>query len=173
MIDDKKRLYIIKKKLLLISALIVLLNVNHNNYNHIYNPSYEILEIQDDAFAKYSLGNIYIGNKNYLEGLTDLNENDILVLDERNSSDPNMKIYGSANIHDKNIRNEILEVLCRYEEMYPSRWDRSIESMRLEWLMHNISYQFKHETDRTTDVDLNNKDQDHYDNILLSKIFGL
>ena len=82
-----------------------------------------------------------------------------------------MKIYSSYRIDDRDLRNEILEVLCRYEECYPSPWDRTIESMRLEWLMHNYSYFFNHETNRTEDVDLNNKEEEYYDNPILRRMF--
>ncbi len=84
-----------------------------------------------------------------------------------------MKIYSSYRIHDKEIRNDILEVLCRYEVCYPSRWNRSIEFMRLEWTIHNISYLFHNRRDRTRDVDLDNFDEKNYDKKILNKILKL
>ena len=165
---DKKK---IKKKLLAVSAALVLLTT-YGSIEHDYNPQYQIIDEQPcGPFGCYSCGYIYIGSKSYLASLTDINENDILVEDQRFSSDPNMKIYSSYRIDDRDLRNEILEVLCRYEECYPSPWDRTIESMRLEWLMHNYSYFFNHETNRTEDVDLNNKEEEYYDNPILRRIF--
>ena len=84
-----------------------------------------------------------------------------------------MKIITSYTITDKNIRNEILEVLCRYEELHPSPWDRSIESMRLEWLAHNISYLFHNQRHRTADVDLDNNDEKYYKKSIFNKILKI
>ena len=160
-----------KKKLALIGALAILLTYHSIDYQ--YHPTYEILEEQEDAFATYSEGRIFIGNGKFLKSLTDVNDKDILILDERNKEDPNFKIFNSASITNKNIRNEILEVLCRYEECFPSRWDRTIESMRVEWFMHNLSYFFEYQRNRTTDVDLNNNDENYYNNPILRKILKL
>ena len=43
--------------------------------------------------------------------------------------------------------------------------------MRLEWLMHNLSFLFNYQQHRTEDVDLNNADEELYDNKLLQKVF--
>ena len=109
---DKKK---IKKKLLAVSAALVLLTT-YGSIEHDYNPQYQIIDEQPcGPFGCYSCGYIYIGSKSYLASLTDINENDILVEDQRFSSDPNMKIYSSYRIDDRDLRDEILEVLCRYE----------------------------------------------------------
>ena len=136
-----------------------------------YSSHYEILNTDSDAFAKYSCGNIYIGDEEFLNHIC-CQEGDLLVEDQRClKSDPNMKIYASCLIQDADVRNEILEVLQEYEKMHPSDWDRTIESMRLEWLMHNLSYSFSYEQNRTADVDLNNADEEYYDYKILQKIF--
>ncbi len=168
---DKKKL---KKQLLAISAALVLASTYYN-IDYVYHPTYEIInENPAGPFACYSCGNVYIGTRTYLCSLPNITEDDILVEDQRfDRQDPNMKIYSSYRISDKDIRNEILEILCRYEECYPSPWDRTIESMRLEWLMHNVSYFFNHEQNRTGDVDLNNNEEEYYDNKVLSKILKL
>ena len=167
MSDKNKKQW--RRRMLIIGTTLALLT--YGGIDHVYVPQYEIMEESCTEFACYSQGRIFIGNAYFLRHLTDIKEGDVLVLDQRNSSDPNMKIISSCEITDKDVRNEILEVLCRYEEMYPSKWDRTIESMRLEWLMHNLSYFFEHETKRTKDVDLNNGDQEYYDNYILNKIF--
>ena len=128
--------------------------------------------VNEDYYATYSGGAVYIGDRCFLDGI-DCNEGDILVEDLRYNDDPDMKVINSIDIKDKNKRNEILEILCSYEEDNPSTWNRSIESMRLEWLMHNISYDYGLEKRRTKDVDLDNEDEDEYDNKVLSKIFKL
>ena len=161
----------IRKKAIILGAILALLTYHSIDYQ--YHPSYEILEESDEAFARYSKGRIFIGSKAYLAKLKDVGENDILVEDLRHSNDPNFKIHNSCLITDKNIRNEILVVLCEYEKCNPSEWSRTIESMRLEWLMHNLSYTFNYELHRTTDVDLNNNDEKIYDDILLRKVFKI
>ena len=163
----------LKKGLAYVGILILI--ISGYNYEHKYNPKYEILEENYDAFARYSKGKIYIGTKSYLIGCIDkIEDGDIIILDQRNSqNDPNMKIISSYKITDKDIRNEILEVLCKYEEKYPSKWNRTIESMRLEWFMHNISYKLNLEQDRTGDVDLDNNDEEYYDNEIIRRIFKL
>ena len=84
-----------------------------------------------------------------------------------------MVICNSCNIKDKDIRNDILEVLCIYEEMYPSNWDRSIESMRFEWFCHNAAYYVNYKVDDAYEVDLNNNDESKYDNKVLRRIFRI
>ena len=160
-----------KRRLLMLSCVILLLSYQ---YEHTYDPQYEILNEDDGAFASYSDGLIYIGDKYYLDHLDSLSEGDILVEDLRNKkSDPDLKVIDSYKVTDKDKRNEILEVLCEYEECYPSDWDRSIESMRLEWFAHNLSYDFDFARDRSTDVDLDNDDEEKYDNKILRRILKL
>jgi hypothetical protein len=84
-----------------------------------------------------------------------------------------MVIRNSYNINDKDIRNDILEVLCIYEEMYPSNWDRSIESMRFEWFCHNAAYYVNYKVDDAYEVDLNNNDESKYDSKVLRRIFRI
>lgn len=140
-------------------------------YKHKYRSNYCILD--DEAFASYSGGLIYIGNEEYINNLDNVNDGDILVIDERYKNDPNMIICNSCDIKDKDTRNDILEVLCCYEEMYPSNWDRSIESMRFEWYCHNMAYYFDYKIDDSKEVDLNNADEEKYDNKILRRIFRI
>ena len=160
----------LKKKLVILGLAVYLGCYSLSDYS--YHNDYEIVDSRE-CFARYSLGKVYIGNRYYLTHLKDVSENDILIEDLRYGIDPNMKIYNSCVIVDKNIRNEILEIINCYEDRHPSRWNRSVESMRLEWFMHNLSHYFNVERPRTTDVDLNNKDEEKYDKIILRKIFRL
>ena len=162
-----------RKKLLLIYLSVSLLAMGSYNAktNETYN--YEILD-EEEAFASYSKGLIYIGDKEYLDNLENINEYDILVEDNRDSEkDPDMIIHSSYKIYSHKLRTEILNVLCLYEEKYPSNWNRSLSSMELEWFIHNTCYLFDFKRERTTDVDLNNKDEKKYDNKVLNKILGL
>ena len=59
-----------------------------------------------------------------------------------------------------------------YEQECPSEWQRSIESMRREWQVHNLFYSFSFKTKNTGDVDLNNEDEDIYNRVLVKYFFG-
>ena len=131
------------------------------------------MDEENGPFAEYSDGYIYIGDENYINSLENTNSCDILVIDERDKLDPNMVICDSCVIKDKDTRNDILEVLCCYEEMYPSNWDRSVESMRFEWFCHNAAYYVNYKVDDSSEVDLNNNDEDKYNNKVLSRVFRI
>ena len=158
-----------KKKVLYTS--IVLMLILTYPFKHKYKSNYTILD-DEDAFASYNDGLIYIGDEEFLRSI-DTNDGDILILDERDKNDPNMCIYNSCDIKDKDTRNDILEVLCCYEEMYPSNWDRSIESMRFEWLCHNVAYNFEYKVEDSREVDLNNGDEEKYKNKVLNRILRI
>ena len=157
-------------KAILSISLITSLMVFYN-HNHEYSNNYEI--IGSTAYARYEDGNIYIGDEEYINSLTNICENDILVVDERNSTDPNFKIIDSYRIKDKDIRNDIICAICDYNNEYPCNYYRSIESMRLEWFVHNIAYHLNYEVDRTRDVDFEISEEDDYDNKVFSKLFKL
>ena len=157
-----------KKKLIALGVILAFLICHDADY--IYEPIYEIHETTDLSFGSYSRGRVFIGDSSYLANLTDLSKNDVLVLDQRFGTNPNIN---SCNIVDKDEINEILEILCRYEECNPSPWDRTIESMRLEWFMHNYSYYFNYQTHRTKDVDLDNNDEIKYNSDIVRKILRL
>lgn len=139
---------------------------------YVYHPTYEVYEDRYPLIGRYRKGYIYVGTKEeiakmgYLQG-----ENDVYILDERDKiMDPNLKIYDSYEIYHKEERNDILEVLCNYEKSHPSEWKRSIESMRVEWSLHNLAHFFHYKLNRTTDVDFNNEDEELYDQNLLRKL---
>lgn len=157
-----------RKKLI---ASIIILSI-YLGYRHKYHSDYELLPDTEIAYAKYDDGYIYIGNEDFIQSI-EPNEGDILVEDQRDGSDPDMVIYDSCNIHNKDKINTILEVLQDYEKEYPSDWDRSIESMRLEWLMHNLGYYFNYKIDHTTDIDLDNEDEEKYDKKLVNHLLKI
>lgn len=160
-----------KKRLFLITAFIILIGYYSKDYK--YNKSkYNVID-NGDAYAEYSDGLVYIGDDKFLENVKCC-EKDILICDQRDSDvDPDMIVYDSCLIDDKDKRNEILEILCEYEKCNPSNWNRSIESMRLEWFMHNLGYYFNVNKERTAHVDLDNDDEKKYDNKLIRKILKL
>ncbi len=111
---------------------------------------------------EYNDGIIYIGDRKYLNSIKELNDNDVLVLDLRKASDPNLKIINSYQYLNPEVREEIIEGLLLYEEMYPSKWNRTKNSLIREWAAHNYMYFFGYEHSHTTDVDLNNVDEETY-----------
>jgi len=166
-----KNLKIQKACFILATSFALALYLKHD---HVYNPNYTIV-LDDEYFARYSKGKIYIGDREYIDSIKEKkNKHDILVYDERESSNPNMQVLSSYEIDDKEIRNEIIEVLLVYESLHPSKWSRTKESMRLEWLVHNISHNFNYKLDHSDDVDLDNDDQEKYDNVkILNKLLHL
>lgn len=161
------------QKKIVVLAVATSLAVASVSCEHIYAPNIELFNKDSKAYGKYSKGNVYIGSAEFLEGLTGLSDCDILVLDERDAEDPNFKIFNSCKITSREERNEILEILMKYEEEFPSNWDRTIESLRLEWFAHNFFHFFNYNLDSTTDVDLNNKDEEVYNKDILRRILRL
>lgn len=161
----------LKRRLAIVSTFIFLATSYCMLDPHYQKDSYEITE-EGPFTAKCSCGTIYIGD---YEVLKDIPREDgvILVEDQRDGKDPNMKIYNSCFIDSRCDRDEVLQVLLEYEKKYPSRWNRTIESMRLEWLFHNLSYQFRYKEDHAADVDLNNQDEEKYQSKILQNIFRL
>lgn len=155
---------------IIFTAIFLALIVGHLQ-DYEYHPEYEILE-DGQAYACYRDGDIYIGDEEYLK-CVNCKPGDVLICDTRNAEDSNFKIYDSYHVTDKEARNDIIEVLLRYEEENPSNWNRTKESMRLEWYVHNLIHDFTPETDHSTDVDLNNSDEQIYDIKVLRRILKL
>jgi hypothetical protein len=84
--------------------------------------------------------------------------------------DPNASILSSYRITDKDERNEILNVLKLYGQINDTRWNRSIDSMRVEWTVHNFFYELNYERDRTQNVDLDNSEEKLYNNYVLKRL---
>ena len=158
-----------KRKKLIISIIILSIYLG---YRHKYQKDYELLPDTEIAYAKYDDGYIYIGDEDYLETIKPL-KGDILVEDQRDQKDPNMVIYNSCNIHDKDDKNAILQVLYEYEKENPSDWDRTMESMRLEWFVHNFGYYFNYKLDHTTDIDLDNDDEEKYNKKIINYLLKI
>ncbi|MBR1817568.1 MAG: hypothetical protein IJ772_01840 [Bacilli bacterium] len=119
----------------------------------------------------YKDGYVYIGNEEEYRRVKPLmSENDYFVLDERNYYDANMKVIDSYKIHDEVDQEALLEILLYYEQLYPSSWNRSLESMKLEWRVHNVLYQLHYEEHRTRDVDFNNADETKYSKTVLKRM---
>ncbi len=147
----------------LISSYIVLigcyLSSCHKN-DVAYNTNYEYRS--EEPYAYFRDGKVYICNSRTIERIRDDSTNDIYIIDERTAKDPNIRICNSYEEIDPFAMIKILRILLNYESKYPSEWNRSLISMLLEWMGHNIGYYFDVETHRTAEVDLNNKDEYKY-----------
>ena len=87
----------------------------YHSVDYTYNPNYEVVDLSNDYFAKYSKGRVFIGDLSFLLSLEDLEENDILVLDDRYGNNPNMKVLNSSNICDKEYVVESMNIRKRNE----------------------------------------------------------
>lgn len=166
----KKRSKIIITTLSLITVMFVYYNIDYK-----YEPNYEIVGYVNDTkpYASYSNGDVYIiKNENKIKSLK-LNETDIVIIDERHDDNPSMKVISSCNIRNKNEINEIIEIMKDYNTKYPSNWSRTSESLRLEWYVHNLLYDLNYKLDHTTDVDLDNNDEEEYNRPFFNKILKI
>ncbi len=159
---------------LIIAGLTGIVLASYYNYDYPYNPYYEVLE-DEEEFGRYSNGKVYIGDIDYIHNIKDnVDKNDILIVigyqNDENELDPNARIISSHRITDRNQRNEILNLLLIYNKLYPSKWNRTLESMRVEWTVHNILYNIGYEKSRTVDVDLDNSEEELYNNKLLKRL---
>ena len=153
-----------KKLFALISSYAILLGCIisscHEDNTVTYNNEYEYSS--EDPYAFYRNGKIYICSEDVIKRIRNDKTSDIYIIDGRNDNDPDFRICNSYEIIDPIEIGRIIEVLENYEMEYPSNWDRSKVSMRREWLAHNICYYFNVEKNRTSEVDLNNSDENKY-----------
>ena len=148
-----------KRKIIALAFLITSLACSCNRAENNASNT-EITE--EDSSKKFTLGNVYIGDKDYLDSIEGKEDNDILVLDQRDAEDPNIKIIDSFRVNDPDAMDEVLYRIMKYEEENPSGWDRTFDSMKYEWHIHNLAYNLNYEVARSRDVDLNNNDERMY-----------
>lgn len=157
----------LEKNIITLGIVISLLSPSCNGLEASNN--YEIIEDDSScAYARYKDGLIYIGDEEFILGLNPL-EHDILVVDKRDSENPDMKVISSYQIEDPLVRKSIIEVLQEYEKEHPSLWERTTESMEAEWYIHNILYILDYQKERSSDVDFDNDDEEVYNNKMLKK----
>ena len=164
-IDRRKKAII-----LLYSYLIILLSpktkaqIKRKEYEISYNEEYNI--DNNNLFASINDIKIYICN-GYSNNI---NPNYIYICDMRDDNNPDIEIYNSYKITDLKEITKILEVLLEYEKKNPSNWNRTIKSMKNEWIIHNICYKYNIEQYRTKEVDLDNSEEEKYLYIIKSLI---
>ena len=64
---------------------------------------------------------------------------DIIARDVRGAgSEAGIEIQYSYTISDNKQMYEILKLLCDYEQKNPTGWNRTVDSMVIEWDFHNF-----------------------------------
>lgn len=154
------------KTLLILSSYILLFDLTKKDATYI--PDYEIVD-DNYIYGKYAYGNIYIVNNDDFNKINPT-LTDIIVIDERCERD-NMKIISSYVVRDSQIQQDILNVMLEYEKQYPTPWERSLDSMKLEWYMHNIAYALHWQTKRAKDADFETREEKRYNDPVLKYIF--
>ena len=165
-IDDnakkEQRKGIVKRLTIFSSLLTLLFVISSSNFNKKSKDHFRINTRITKSKIEYNSGTIYIGDEEYLKTIKEIGIYDVLVQDDRNAKDPNLRIYDSYRIVDPDIREEIIEGLLLYEKEYPTRWNRTKNSLIREWAALNLMYRVGYKQGRTTDVDLNNADEVTY-----------
>lgn len=161
-----------RKIIIYISIGIVLLSLLHAKRKKSDPENYYVGEVSTDVCYSYKEGNVYICNS-LIEGMElrySCNESDVIVVDQSDYADPNMKILSSYKITDVENMKEILEIIKKYCASKETMWDRSIESMQNEWIVHNMCSFLSIKNSSTDDVDLNNDDEMFYSYVIVNKI---
>lgn len=162
-----------KNVLIYLIALLVSFSLFKNRNN-----KKEIIDLTDNktysVYGTYSRGKIYICDSMHDAECASLvcAENDVIVVDQTELNDPNMKIVSSYKITNRQEMIEILNVIKKYCMNKECNWDRSISSMQNEWIVHNICSNMAIKRERTDDVDLNNSDENLYNLKIIGKMLG-
>ena len=166
---------VINLRMILIILILTLALHSRMRTPYIYNPHYMIAS-SESYYATYSKGRVFIGSQEYLDSVRNrISDHDIVVIDNRNDpDDPYMEVKISDPIYDKEIREEILELIIIYDYYRPSDWRRTLSSMRLEWFANNITYTLKHKLDFDADIVFrNSKEKKYHDVRVLNRLFKL
>lgn len=136
------------------------------NYNKDYNSESPI------PYAYCNGKVVYITNREQILELLKEDKTGIYIIDERSIYNPDMAVYNSYKILNKEEKNNIIEIIQNYEKEYPSNWNRTSASMKNEWDIHNICYFLNIDRESTREVDFDNNDEIRYDSELITKILG-
>lgn len=155
-----------KKALLLLWTYIIVImtpkfKTSKNKENIIYNNNYID---EETSYATYKNKDIYIISVETAKEL--VKDDNIYLIDDRLSEDPDMSVCNSYNFKSLKDINTILTLLIDYENSDPTDWNRSYKSMKNEWLIHNICYFLNIQKSRTEQVDFDNSDEKTYLNYL-------
>lgn len=160
----------IKKKIVIILSLCVALLISPKVKSETNDISFK--SNNKIYYSEYSNGNVYISTIGNIKNIYDFDSNDVYIIDQRYIKNSNMEVIDSYKIQSKKEMEEIINILLEYEKLYPSKWDRSFNSLLNEWQVHNICYFFNYDEESTQHVDLDNEDENKYNSNILSRILG-
>ena len=158
-----------KRKIIILLSLYLVLLFSPKNKEE---KNIEFLTQGIYQTTTYSKGKVYITTCDNIETLYNEESDDIYVLDQRTLNNPNMEILNSYRITSKSQIEELIKILLKYEELYPSSWNRSYYSLLNEWQIHNICYKYNYDEESTRHVDLDNKDEKKYNIDELTMLLG-
>lgn len=175
---EEKKKNLLRKKALVLALMYMFFSMSaHINasVSKERNFSYEIGQSKTRngsvPYATYKNYNIYIGSEKYLSQFV-ANQNNICVIDGRCGKNPNMKICDSYRIKSTEDMFNILAILLEYEKQNPTEWSRTLEGLQIEWVAHNISYEYGILPVNSGSVDLDNWDAFLYEDDIVKFIFG-
>ncbi len=91
-----------------------------------------------------------------------IGDTDFVVLDYTHLADPCLQVRDSYRADNYYVRACIIDILTEYDSENNTKWERTKESMEIEWYVHNLSYAAQYKTERAKHVDLNNEDENVY-----------
>ena len=83
---------------------------------------------------------------------------EIAVYDDRYSENPSFRIFDSYRIRKNSVKREVIRYMIAYSTSYPTdpAWQRTEDSLVLEWMEHNFAYRVGFLRSRAQNVDLDN-----------------
>lgn len=104
-------------------------------------------------------GKLFIVTEDLDRAAQTFGENDYFAVDRRTAADPEFIVMDSYRADNEAIVRCLCQLLLKHEADRPTDWDRSLESMISEWMMHNLAYNMDYKTDHSQHVNLNNADE--------------
>jgi len=98
---------------------------------------------------------------NNTNSLSSVPQGYVTIIDYRDRKNPDMQIVNSYQITNKDRQKEILSIMIIYNGVYPSTysWNRDINSMVVEWDVHNWFYNNGILKKHTKDADIDSNDE--------------
>lgn len=90
-----------------------------------------------------SIGNVYVIQPEQLDDMNAAKEKkDIVVIDNRTKDNPSMQVRDSHKISNIDHQAQICQLMLDYNASNPvePKWNRSVDSMLIEWDAHNDGY---------------------------------
>ena len=88
-------------------------------------------------------------------------ETDLIIIDKTDAVDeqgkpnPNLQALNAHKVNKQN-RDDIIDVMLQYDEDFNTPWDRSKESLKVEWKAHHKYSAF---SQSARDIDFDNNDE--------------